>query len=62
VADTCPVCREPVPHGRDLTWLTILGILLGFWRGYIWMPGGFAHRRCFGAFAATARRTWSRDG
>jgi len=62
VADTCPVCREPTPRGYDMTWPAIFGMLAGFWRGYVWMPGGFAHRRCFDAFAATARARWSRDG
>jgi len=45
-----------------MTWPAIFGMLAGFWRGYVWMPGGFAHRRCFDAFAATARARWSRDG
>jgi hypothetical protein len=55
---SCPVCHEPVPRGRDLSWPVIAGIAAGFWRGYIWMPGGFAHRRCLGA---AARRLWGLD-
>jgi hypothetical protein len=61
-ADDCPVCHEPLPRGRDLSWPVIAGIFLGFWRGYIWMPGGFAHRHCFDAMVRTATWRTSRTG
>jgi hypothetical protein len=59
VADKCPVCREPVPRGRDMTWPAVIGTFFGFWRGYAWMPGGFAHRHCL---AVAARRLRGCDG
>jgi hypothetical protein len=58
MADSCPVCCEPVPRGRDLSWPAIIGTLFGFWRGYIWVPGGFVHQRCL---AVLTRRLWGCD-
>lgn len=45
-------CRS----GTHLGYLTLLGIMLGVWRGYVWLPGGFAHRSCFEMFARDAFR------
>ena len=30
-----------------MSWPQIIGMFFGFWRGYIWMPGGFVHEQCF---------------
>jgi hypothetical protein len=51
MADSCPVCHEPGPRGRDMSWAAIIGMFFGFRRGYIYMPGGWAHRNCFDVFA-----------
>lgn len=57
-ADGCPFCHEPLPRGWDMSWPQIIGLSFGFWRGYIWMPGGYVHRRCLDA---TADGMWGRD-
>ena len=52
----CRVCQEPLPHGRELSWPVIIGMFFGIWRGYVYMPGGFSHRRCFEEFAGKSRK------
>jgi hypothetical protein len=59
MADNCPVCHEPRPHGRDMSWAAIIGMFFGFWRGWIWTGAGFVHRRCLDAMAC---RLWGCDG
>jgi hypothetical protein len=57
-ADSCRVCGEPLPHGRDMSWPAIIGMFFGFWRGYIWTGAGFVHRHCLDVMTD---RMWGRD-
>lgn len=55
----CPLCREPTQRGQDMSWLQVFVLAFGIWRGYLWIPGGYAHKQCVGALAAGTLRVRS---